>query len=121
MNQLQIIVHSNRRVLTTAQIAESYGADEKRISENYSRNKERYTEGKHFVLLQGDELRMFKREYSNCGVAQNVNKYYLWTENGAWLHAKSLNTDEAWDAYELLVDEYYNIKENVVLYPKTKR
>ncbi|WP_374964565.1 ORF6N domain-containing protein [Lysinibacillus sp. RS5] len=114
MNQLQIIVHSNRRVLTTAQIAESYGADEKRISENFSRNKERYTEGKHFVLLQGDELRMFKREYSNCGVAQNVNKYYLWTEKGAWLHAKSLNTDEAWDAYELLVDEYYNIKENVV-------
>lgn len=114
MNKLQIIVHSNRRVLTTAQIAESYGADEKRISENYSRNKERYTEGKHFVLLQGDELRMFKREYSNCGVAQNVNKYYLWTEKGAWLHAKSLNTDEAWDAYELLVDEYYNIKENVV-------
>ncbi len=114
MDQLQIIVHSNRRVLTTAQIAENYGADEKRISENYSRNKERYTEGKHFVLLQGDELRMFKREYSNCGVAQNVNKYYLWTEKGAWLHAKSLNTDEAWDAYELLVDEYYNIKENVV-------
>jgi hypothetical protein len=114
MNQLQIIVHSNRRVLTTAQIAESYGADEKRISENYSRNKDRYVEGKHFVLLQGDELRMFKREFANCGIAQNVNKYYLWTEKGAWLHAKSLNTDKAWDAYETLVDEYYSIKENVV-------
>lgn len=114
MNQLQIIVHSNRRVLTTAQLAESYGADEKRISENYSRNKERYTEGKHFVLLQGDELRMFKREFANCGVAQNANKYYLWTEKGALLHAKSLNTNKAWNAYEMLVDEYYNIKENVI-------
>ncbi|MGE7841394.1 ORF6C domain-containing protein [Lysinibacillus sp. NPDC093712] len=39
---------------------------------------------------------------------------YLWTEKGAWLHAKSLNTDEAWDAYEILVDEYYTVKENVV-------
>ncbi|MBG9548415.1 ORF6C domain-containing protein, partial [Cytobacillus firmus] len=29
-------------------------------------------------------------------------------------HAKSLNTDQAWDAYEMLVDEYYTIKENVV-------
>lgn len=114
MNQLQIIVHSNRRVLTTAQLAESYGADEKRISENYSRNKERYTEGKHFVLLQGDELRVFKHEYANCGVAQNANKYYLWTEKGALLHAKSLNTNEAWNAYEMLVDEYYTIKENVI-------
>lgn len=114
MKQLQIIVHSNRRVLTTAQLAESYGADEKRISENYSRNKERYTEGKHFVLLQGDELRVFKHEYANCGVAQNANKYYLWTEKGALLHAKSLNTNEAWNAYEMLVDEYYTIKENVI-------
>lgn len=114
MNQLQIIVHSNRRVLTTAQLAESYGADEKRISENYSRNKERYTEGKHFVLLQCDELRMFKHEYANCGVAQNANKFYLWTEKGALLHAKSLNTNEAWNAYEMLVDEYYTIKENVI-------
>lgn len=30
------------------------------------------------------------------------------------MHAKSLNTDEAWEAYERLVDEYYNVKENAV-------
>jgi len=38
---------------------------------------------------------------------------YLWTEKGAWLHAKSLNTDQAWDAYEALVDDYYRIKSQV--------
>lgn len=26
------------------------------------------------------------------------------------MHAKSLNTDEAWDAYEMLVDDYYRVK-----------
>lgn len=108
---LSIIERNNQRVLTTAQLAESYGANERRISENFSRNVGRYKEGKHFILLTGEELRGFKGEYANCGVAQNVNRLYLWTEKGAWLHAKSLNTDEAWDAYELLVDEYYKLTE----------
>lgn len=114
MNQLQIIVHDNRRLLTTNQLSESYGVQDKLIQQNFNNNKSRYTEGKHFILLQGEELRSFKRNFENLGVAPNINKLYLWTEKGAWLHAKSLNTDAAWDAYETLVDEYYTVKENVV-------
>lgn len=114
MNQLQIIVHDNRRLLTTNQLSESYGVEDKLIQQNFNNNKSRYTEGKHFILLQGEELRSFKRNFENLGVAPNINKLYLWTEKGAWLHAKSLNTDAAWDAYETLVDEYYTVKENVV-------
>ncbi|MFF5993429.1 ORF6C domain-containing protein [Lysinibacillus sp. KU-BSD001] len=112
MNQLQVIVHDNRRVLTTNQLAESYGTDEKRISENFSRNKNRYTLGKHFILLQGEELKQFKQTYPQIAEqSKRAPMLYLWTEKGAWLHAKSLNTDAAWDAYEMLVDEYYNIQE----------
>ncbi|QNU22302.1 ORF6N domain-containing protein [Geobacillus thermoleovorans] len=111
---LMVIEQNGQRVLTTQQLAEAYGTDEKRISENFTRNQKRYVEGKHFILLQGDQLRQFKSEYANCGIAPNINKLYLWTEKGAWLHAKSLNTDEAWEAYERLVDEYYNVKENAV-------
>lgn len=111
---LMVIEQNGQRVLTTQQLAEAYGTDEKRISENFTRNQKRYVEGKHFILLQGDQLRQFKSEYANCGIAPNINKLYLWTEKGAWLHAKSLNTDEAWEAYERLVDEYYNVKENAL-------
>lgn len=112
MNQLQIIVHRQARVLTTGQLAESYGAEEKLVQQNFSNNKARYKEGKHFYLLQGEELKAFKDQFENLGVVKkNTASLYLWTEKGAWLHAKSLNTDEAWDAYEMLVDEYYNIKE----------
>ncbi len=28
------------------------------------------------------------------------------------MHAKSLNTDQAWQAYEMLVDEYYRLRSN---------
>lgn len=111
---LMVIEQNNQRVLTTQQLADAYGTDERRISENFARNQKRYVEGKHFILLQGDQLRQFKSEYANCGIAPNINKLYLWTEKGAWLHAKSLNTDEAWEAYERLVDEYYNVKEHAI-------
>ncbi|KPD04981.1 antirepressor, partial [Aneurinibacillus migulanus] len=94
MNQLQIIQHNGQRVLTTAQLAEAYGTDNRRVSENFNANKERYTEGKHFFLLQGDDLKEFGDQYGNSVSVNRVSKMYLWTEKGAWMHAKSLNTDK---------------------------
>jgi ribosomal protein L17 len=114
MNKLTVVEHKGLRVLTTSQLADVYGTDSNSLTVNFSRNKERFKEGKHYILLQGEELQNFKSEVTNCNVAPNVNKLYLWTEKGAWLHAKSLNTDKAWEAYELLVDEYYTIKEHQV-------
>ncbi|MEK3855959.1 phage antirepressor KilAC domain-containing protein [Cytobacillus sp. FSL H8-0458] len=110
MNNLQIIERSNQRVLTTQQLAEAYGTNARRISENFNNNSSRYTEGKHFILLINDDLKVFKYEYDNSVVAKTASSLYLWTEKGAWLHAKSLNTNQAWDAYEMLVDDYYTIK-----------
>lgn len=108
---LTVIQLRGNRVLTTAQLAENYEADVKQISKNYTRNAERYMEGKHFYLLQGEELREFRANRQIDELPSNLNKLYLWTEKGAWLHAKSLNTDRAWEAYELLVDEYYKVIE----------
>lgn len=109
MNELQITEFKNIRVLTTQQIAEAYGTDSKVISNNFNRNKERYVEGKHFVCLEGEELKQFKTNHQ-FDESSKINKLYLWTEKGAFLHAKSLNTDEAWAVYENLVDTYFNRK-----------
>jgi uncharacterized protein YukE len=111
---LMVIEQNGQRVLTTQQLAEAYGTDIERIQVNFNRNKERYKEGKHFILLQGEELRQFKATYQIDNQLKFATKLYLWTEKGAWLHAKSLNTDEAWEAYERLVDEYYSVKENAI-------
>lgn len=108
MNELQITEFKNIRVLTTQQIAEAYGTDGKVISYNFNNNKDRYKEGKHFILLAGDELRTFREIHEN--IPSKTPKLYLWTEKGAFLHAKSLNTDEAWAVYENLVDTYFNKK-----------
>lgn len=108
-----IIEQAGKRVLTTAQLAESYGTDKQLIINNFNRNKERYKEGKHFVVLEGREKSIFINRHQIDLGSKNAKTLYLWTEKGAWLHAKSLNTDAAWDAYELLVDEYYRLAEEV--------
>jgi phage regulator Rha-like protein len=111
---LMVIEQNGQRVLTTQQLAEAYGTDVKTISNNFNRNKDRYKPNKHYFLLEGDELRQFKAIHQFDEQLKFATKLYLWTEKGAWLHAKSLNTDEAWEAYERLVDEYYNVKENAI-------
>lgn len=107
MNNLTVTEYKNVRVLTTQQIAEAYEADVKVISNNFNRNKERYIEGRHFICLEGEELKIFKTNH-HFDESSRINKLYLWTEKGAFLHAKSLNTDKAWEVYDRLVDEYFD-------------
>lgn len=107
MNNLTITEFKEMRVLTTQQLAECYDTDNKVISKNFTRNQDRYQEGKHYILLQGDELKEFKTSRQFDESLLRVNQLYLWTEKGAFLHAKSLNTDKAWSVYETLVDTYF--------------
>ena len=111
--QLQVIELNNTRLLTTNQLAESYQTDVERIQINFNRNKDRYEEGKHFVLLKGENLKSFKATYQIDKNLKFTSILYLWTEKGAWLHAKSLSTDKAWDAYEMLVDDYYRMQQQI--------
>ena len=107
---IKIVEYSGIRVLTTQQIANVYETDTKQISYNFNHNKDRYQEGKHYILLTGNELRAFREIHD---LPSNLNKAYLWTEKGAFLHAKSLNTDRAWEVYDKLVDFYFCTKEVV--------
>lgn len=116
MNELQITEYKNIRVLTTQQIAEAYGTDGKVISNNFNRNRDRYEEGKHFICLEGESLKEFKTNHQ-FDESSKVNRLYLWTEKGAFLHAKSLNTDIAWEVYDRLVDNYFQ-KQQKLLSPQ---
>lgn len=158
------------RVLTTKQLAEFYGVDAIKLTKNYSNNKKKFTEGKHYILLEGKKLTEFREQISNlylenfevqtpasdnlspCGavkdnlyiqnldvqtsvlinlmntnennllteplticlpveISSKTRRFYLWTERGALLHAKSINTDKAWDVYEQLLDTYFRAQE----------
>lgn len=100
------------RVLTTSQIAEAYETKEIQIYQNFKNNRIRFTEGKHYISLSGDELKAFKKQLEKIEVVKSRTSHlYLWTEKGALLHAKSLNTKKAWEVYDYLVDFYFRAKE----------
>ena len=112
MNLPQVIEARGIRVLTTKQLANEYKAREMQISQNFTNNRSRFIEGKHYVSLSGDELREFKKHFENFELVNSRTSHlYLWTEKGALLHAKSLNTDKAWEVYEYLVDYYFRAQE----------
>lgn len=102
------------RTLTSKQIAELYGTTTDIVKKNFSNNRERFIDGKHYISLTGDELKTFKEQVKKVHlVANRTSHLYLWTEKGALLHAKSLNTDKAWEAYDYLVDFYFRAKEQI--------
>lgn len=102
------------RVLTTKQLAEEYGTTSNTIKVNFTRNRSRFIDGKHYISLTGDELKNFKKQVTQSNLVDGrASHLYLWTEKGALLHAKSLNTDKAWEVYDYLVDFYFRVKEEV--------
>ena len=105
----------NERVLTTKQMAEVYGTEENNIKKNLSVNKDRFTEGKHYYLLKGEDLKEFKRVVTTGNQALEnefrfVSQLTLWTEKGANRMCKILDTDESWKQFEILEDTYFNVK-----------
>lgn len=111
LNQLSVVEYKNTRVLTTLQLAESFESSSKIINRNFQRNRDRYISGIHYFALTGDELKEFKGMRQNDATLKYTSTLYLWTEKGAWLHAKSLNNEKAWQAYNMLIDSYYQIAE----------
>ena len=111
MNELAVTEYKEIRVLTTQQIADAYGTDAQVVTNNFNRNKDRYVEGKHYICLTGDEKADFiNKNQNDFSSFTRAKAIYLWTEKGAFLHAKSLNTDKAWEVYDHLVDTYFNRK-----------
>lgn len=111
MQNLQVVEVQGQRVLTTKQIAELYDTEIIKIQQNFRNNKKKYQLGKHYIEVSGEELKEMKRTSEIHSSLKQVKHLYLWTEKGALLHAKSLNTDKAWEVYDYLVDFYFRVKE----------
>lgn len=121
MSQLQLsssvsslpqLAYKGTPVVTTETLAKVYDVALHQVRQNFKNNKERFVEGKHYFLVSGNNLREFKNRVENfysVKIAQNVNALTLWTERGAARHAKMLNSDKAWDMFELLEETFFRV------------
>lgn len=120
--EISIINYKAIPIVTTEMLADFYGTDIDNIRQNFSRNVERFVEGKHFYKLEGFELKAFKNSVTNChAVKKNARIVNLWTERGAARHAKMLDTDQAWEVFEQLEDCYFHRKDILSKTHKSER
>ncbi|EPG5002513.1 ORF6N domain-containing protein [Klebsiella oxytoca] len=109
VERLSPILHAGIPVITTELLSQLYGTEVINIHVNFTRNKTRFVEGKHFFRLEGADLKVFKNNLTESKlVASRAKHLILWTERGAARHAKLLETDQAWEVFERLEDCYFN-------------
>ena len=106
--QVQIVELKGERVLTSAQLAQVYKCEPTNIKKNFNDNKERFIEGKHFFKLEGEALQNLRVTNSDLQISPMTRSLYLWTRRGASRHCKMLGTDEAWEMFDSLEENYFN-------------
>lgn len=114
---MNAIEYKGQKVITTELLAQVYGTDTRNISKNFNRNKSKFIEGKHYFLLQGDELKAFKGSRHLDDNLKFTPILYLWTGRGANRHSKILDTDKAWEQFENLEETYFRVKHNMMTLP----
>ncbi len=130
--QVSIIAFKGIPVVTTEMLSSFYGTDSENIRKNFSNNKKRFVEGKHFFKIVGEELKNFAGDLKSLANNLSVNNVHaqissktrvltLWTERGAARHAKMLDTDQAWDIFEQLEDCYFHRQEVLAKTHKSER
>lgn len=114
VENLPVIIHNSLPVITTELLAQVYGTYALNIQVNHTRNKDRFSEGKHYYKATGNELKDLRLTLSKSQnpVSAKTRSLILWTERGAARHAKMLDTDQAWEVFEKLEDFYFNQKQN---------
>jgi phage antirepressor YoqD-like protein len=118
---LQVIEHQGQRVLTTQQLAKVYETDTDRIHQNYMRNNERFVDGRDYYFLEGADLKAFKGSlsFSEEPSIKFAPSLLLWTSRGANRHCKILDTDKAWQQFDVLEETYFNVKNKMFEIPKS--
>ena len=115
MNELTVLEHNSIRVMTTEQLAEAYGCAPKQIQQNFNNNRVRFIAGKHFFVLEGQDLQTFRLQVENIElqISPKTRHLYLWTKRGAARHSKMLGTERAWDVFDELEESYFNPMKNM--------
>jgi hypothetical protein len=115
-NEEHQLVWNKVPVLTTKMLAERLGIMEVNVRMNLMNNLERYTLGKDYFVLKGTDLKALKGQLRKLNllseiVSANAKELTLYAEGGAYNQAKSADTNQAWEAFQYLKDNYFRQRE----------
>lgn len=105
----------DKRAMLVRDIAMIHESTVKRINELINRNRKRFKDGIDIIDLLVDEN--FKVVLNDLNFStktiSNSNNIYLLSERGYAKLLKILEDDKAWEIYDELVDNYFNMREAI--------
>ena len=105
----------DKKAMLVKYIAKIHGTTVKRVNELINRNRKRFKDGVDLIDLLSNEK--FVVVLNDLGFNQNsINRssnIYLLSERGYSKLLKILEDDKAWEVYDQLVDNYFNMRESI--------
>ena len=102
----------NKKAILVRDIAVIHNSNVRRINEVINRNRKRFKDGVDIIDLLSNED--FAVVLNDSGFNQNQinasNNIYLLSERGYAKLLKILEDDKAWEIYDELVDNYFNMR-----------
>jgi hypothetical protein len=105
--QIPLVQYNGQPVVTFTMIDKVHCRPEGTASRNFLANRERFTEGQHFYLVdfsKNNEFRPFGIEIPPRGLT-------VLTERGYLTLVKSFTDDLAWEVQDKLIDSYFRVKQ----------
>ena len=101
---IPVVEYDGQRVITLALIDKLHRRPEGTAKRNFSDNRDRFVEGKHFYLIDSSK----KNEFRTFGIDVPPRGLTVLTERGYSMLVKSFTDDFAWEVQEQLVDGYFD-------------
>lgn len=104
-----------KKAMLVKDIARIHGTTTKRVNELINRNRNRFADGVDIIdLLTSGYFKVVLNDL-NFGSKEisNANNIYLLSERGYAKLLKILEDDKAWEVYDQLVDNYFNMRSAV--------
>lgn len=103
----------DKKAMLVKDIAEIHQTDVRTVNQSINRNINRFKEGKDIIDLKS-AITQSDNEIIDFGFTQNAfnasKNIYLLSERGYAKLLKILEDDKAWDIYDELVDNYFNMR-----------
>ena len=107
--ELAIKEWNEERVVTAWDIAELHDRNTAKVNEIFKNNKEKFTLGKDYYLLNREEFSESSKTIQKF-IPNNVKEIPLYTERGYLKLTKPFEDELSWRIQDILVDSYFALK-----------
>ena len=105
----------NQMCILAKTVAEIHGVELKAVNQNIKNNEKRFKDGIDIIDLKTGNFDLPVLESLGFTKAQvgNAKHIYIHSERGYAKLIKIMDDDKSWEVHDKLVDEYFNLREEV--------